>query len=234
MGQTMRFRLPLVATAALLVLSACSRGKSPGQSSASAAQSSHSPLATIKALIAAREAGDYKLIESLTRPDAAHLLAETLMAVDEFLEANARLCATVHDNVGPGLPRTIDQSQLAASLDIFSPYVEVLDEEVVEGTSATVSFIVDHRLPAKHTKLRKIDGRWYYDPGSVDATNLPAAFRRMARGLRQVREEIESGRLSPKALRDNPERLMNEVRVRLMPGVKLLPPPPAKPKPDGG
>ncbi|MCH8316032.1 MAG: hypothetical protein IIA64_08675 [Planctomycetes bacterium] len=140
----------------------------------------------------------------------------------------------IFDNVGPGLPRTIDQSQLAASLDIFSPYVEVLDEEVVEGTSATVSFIVDHRLPAKHTKLQKLEGRWYYDPGSVDATNLPAAFRRMARGLRQVREEIESGRLSPKALRDDPERLMNEVRVRLMPGVRMLPPPPAKPEPDDG
>ena len=234
MTSSMRLRLTCAGSAVWLVLAACSRNTSQTPDSASAAQSSETPLATIKAMIAAREAGDYKLIESLTRPDAAHLLAETLMAVDEFLSANARLCAVVHDVVGPGLPRTIDQSQLAANLDIFSPYVEVLDEEVIEGASATVSFVVDHRLPAKHTKLQQIDGRWYYDPGSVDATNLPAAFRRMARGLRQVREEIESGRLSRKALRENPERLMNEVRVRLMPGVKLLPPPPAEPQPDGG
>ena len=51
----------------------------------------------------------------------------------------------------------------------------------------------------------------------------------MARGLRNVLEDLERGRLPASDLRDHPEELIEEVRLRLLPGVMLLPAPSTQP-----
>ena len=203
----------------------CSR--SPSQQSAQAGGNlpAVSPRETVARLIEARRTGAYQTMTPLIVPGRNADVLTTLVAVDDFLSANQQLCDLVREKVGLGLAQTIDQGFRAYYLDIFSKYVELLDEHI-DGNTAVVSFTVDGHLPALHAQLRLVDGTWRYDPGPGEYQQLADAFGRLARGLRQVVGEIESGRLSAAQLRDDPELLVREVDIRLRPGVKLLPEPP--------
>ncbi|MGD8454027.1 MAG: hypothetical protein PVJ57_19615 [Phycisphaerae bacterium] len=181
-----------------------------------------SPRQTVERLIELRAAGNYQDMQPLIVPERAADVVVTLVAVQEFLSANDELCRVIRDEVGEGLAKHIDQSFRAYYLDIFSKYVEVLDEQAT-GSTAIVSFTVDGRLPAVHADLRLVEGRWCYDPGPGDYRQLAEGFRQMARGLRHVVTEIEEDRLSSAELREHPELLEREVRLRLLPGIKSLP-----------
>jgi len=183
-----------------------------------------SPRETLRRLIAAREEQSYQKVKVLVVAERADEVLAVLMAVDDFLVANRELCTYVRDEVGLGLAQMIDQSALANHLEVFSPYVELLDE-VVEGDAATVSFCIDGKLPVKQARLQRVGASWRYDPGPGYAPELPKAFHRMADGLREAIVEIKSGRLAVAALRDDPELLAKEVQLRLLPGVKMLPRP---------
>jgi hypothetical protein len=154
-----------------------------------------------------------------------------LRAMDAYLTANEQLCAFVRDHIAIGLSQTIDQSGMAGNLNIFSEYVTLLDE-TIEGDTATLSFMVDEKLPARRADLARIKGQWLYDPGDGDYAKIVPAVERMADGLRRVLQEMQSGRLDPAAMRGHPERLIEAVRIRLLPGVKMLPAPPKSG--DGG
>ena len=184
-----------------------------------------SPLETVALLIQARQAGDYQKMRSLIVSERIADVMTTLLAVDSFLTANQQLCELIRTKVGPGLSQTIDQSHYAYRLEIFSKYVELLDDNIV-GQAATVAFLVDQQLPARHAQLRLVDGAWRYDPGPGDYQQLARAFERMAHGLRQAFQEIHGGRIRLADLRQDPDKLINEVRIRLLPGVKMLPKPP--------
>jgi len=173
-------------------------------------------------LIAARSDRDYGKIRELTVPLRAQDVVATLLAVDAFVLANAALCELVEAEVGLGAAQAIDQSRRAYHLDLFSKYVELLGETIV-GETATVSFLVDGQLPARRTRFLLVDGHWRYDPGPGDYQQLAAAFEHMADGLRQVYAGLQSGRLAAAEFRLNPERLIEEVRLRLGPGVRMLP-----------
>ncbi len=211
----------VIALAASIGCAGCARSSSQSQDSGKAGDPAQTPRETLVRLIAAREAHAYRDIRALIRPQHAEQVVTYLMAVDDFLLANRELCQYVRDQVGLGLAQNIDQSHMAANLEVFSPYVELLDE-VVDGDVATVSFVVDSNLPVKRAELRRVGDTWRYDPGPGYAPELPKAFHRMARGLRQALQEIKSGRLSPETLRNDPDRLVQEVEVRLLPGVKML------------
>lgn len=172
--------------------------------------------------MALRRSGTYAKMEELIVPERRHEVSRTLVAVDDFLHANAEICRYVREHVAFGAAQAMDQSALVAHLDIFSPYVELLHENV-EGDRATVAYQVDRSLPLKYAELRRVDGRWLYDPGPGYLPEIPAAFGRMARGLRQVLAELRSGRLPAEELRANPDRLLEEVRLRLAPGARMLP-----------
>lgn len=212
--------------------SGCSRAPSAA-SSATTAPAVPSPKETLARLLAARRNQEYSQMTPLIAPPHAQDVIETLLAVDDFLSANRALCEYVRNEIALGLADTIDHSAWGANLEIFSQYVELLDEKA--GTDeAVVSFLMDGRLPAKQAKLRRIDGAWRYDPGAGYSPQLPAAFHKMARGLRQTLEDLQSGRLSARDVRDDPRRLLDEIQVRLLPGIKLLPAPPDNSKPAGG
>lgn len=180
------------------------------------------PRQVVERLIQARAAGASRQIEALVVPGAAPSVLATLAAVDEFLSINRSLCDHVRRHVTPGLAAVIDQSRLGDNLDIFSAHVEILSERI-DGEQAEVSFLVGGQIPARHARLVRTNEGWRYDPGEGYDPALPAAFRRMADGLRIVLEDLKSGRLPAEELRRNPQRLIEEVRLRLMPGVKMLP-----------
>lgn len=209
-------------TALVAWCSGCERSARPPSDPGSASAPESSPRATIARLIAVRESGSYQPMNGLIVPERVHEVVKTLMAVDEFLRVNRVLCNYVRDEFAFGLSQSIDQSQWGAHLDIFSRYVELIEERI-EGNTATVSFTVDGRLPVQRARLVRMDGVWRYDPGAGYDPRLPAAFQRMAGGLRQVLDELKSGSLPADAIRADPQRLVEEVRVRLLPGIKMLP-----------
>ena len=170
-------------------------------------------------------------MSELVVSERGHEVTKTLMAVDEFLRANQDLCNYIRDQFAFGLSQSIDQSHWGAHLAIFSRYVELVDQ-LVDDDAATVSFTVDGRLPLQRAKLVLVDGAWLYDPGPGYDPQLPAAFQRMARGLRQVLDDLKSGRLPADKIRADPPRLIEDVRVRLLPGVKMLPTPTTQPADD--
>ncbi len=198
---------------------ACERSTKP------TTQSGRSPRATIEQLIAARGSGSYQSMSEFIVPKSDHEVVTTLMAVDEFLHANKALCDHVRQEITVGLSQAINQSYWSAHLGVFSPYVELVDQHD-DGETATVSFTIDGRVPVQHAELVLWEGAWRYDPGGGYDPKLPAAFRRMARGLRDVLEDLKGGRLDVAAIRAEPDRLAEEIRIRLLPGVKMLPAPP--------
>ena len=203
---------------ALLIVGSCSRSPVPPARPVPAVVG---PRATVERLTALRGERRYAQLRELVIPESTHEVVVTLMAVDEFLDANRRLCDWIRDNVGIGLSQSIDQSHIAEVLGIFSRYVELLDESVTGG-EASISFIVDGRLPTQRALLRKTHGVWRYDPEGGYSEHLPEAFREMARGLDQVLADLESGRISSSELRTTPEMLGERVKVKLRRGVRLL------------
>jgi hypothetical protein len=223
-----RHTFKLAALLATLALAGCDRwGPSPH-----AKLPDQSPRATLEKLIAARRQALYRDFEPLVVPGRCDELVNTLLAVDEFLSANQLLCNAVRERFTSGLSQSIDQSFLGTNLGLFSRYVELVSEQI-DGDRAVVAFSVDEKLPLQHAELTLMDGQWRYDPGTGYNPQLPAAFQRMAKGLRQVLDDLKNGQLPANLVNDDPQRLIEEVRVRLQPGVKMLPGP-GKADADGG
>jgi hypothetical protein len=209
----------------LVCCATCERARSPDPAAL------RSPRATIELLIAARDTGSYHTLNELIVSERVHEVVKTLMAVDEFLHANQSLCDYVRETFALGLSQSIDQSAWGAQLEIFSRYVELVDQHI-EGDTATITFTIDGRVPVHRAHLVRVEGAWRYDPGSGYDPRLPAAFERMAQGLRRVLDDLKEGRLSVDAIRADPRQLVEEVRVRLQPGIKMLPPAATQPSDD--
>ncbi len=211
---------------ALVFLAGCSR---PPAAAARGAATAVGPRATLQQLCTLRQQQRYNELPALIVPGRGDDVVRFVRAVDEFLAANRRLCDWLGEHAGLGLSQTIDQSYVAddlamyagEDLGVFSRHVELLDETVV-GERATVTYTVEHRLPAGRARLRSVSGAWRYDPEETCPAELPAALRDMARGLETLRAELESGALALGPLRDDPELLMEKVKARLRRGVNLL------------
>lgn len=209
----------LAIASVLMSTAGCRQTPAPASQPAAA-----DPRGVIQALIDARADGRYADMTPLILPGRAGEVTSTLLAVDSFLQANAALCTHVRSQVGLGFAGGIDQSQLARHLGIFSEYVTLVDA-TISGDDADVSYMVDEALPLRHAALRRIDGQWRYDPGPGYDPAIAEAFQTMAKGLRRVLDDLQRGQLSADDIRANPERLREEVRLRLLPGVQKLPRP---------
>lgn len=241
-----RFRKRLAAPALggfalvlLAILPGCERPPGASQAAHGRPPAGLSPRATLERLLELRARNDYNAMAELIVPERRHETVTTLIAVDDFLAANRELTAYVRQHVSPGAALAIDSSSWAANLDIFSRYVEFRGERephgappeaggTTDGARATameaeVDFQIDRRLPLKTARLRDIDGIWRYDPGPGYQPELPAAFHKLARGLRNVLDDLRSGRLDPVECVSRPEKLVEEVRLRLSPGIRTLP-----------
>ncbi|HMQ16710.1 MAG TPA: hypothetical protein PKC49_12120 [Phycisphaerae bacterium] len=213
-----------IALAAALALAAWSTGCGGGQSPPALAGVARglSPRQVLERLTELRQRADYRAMEALIVAPRRHETIRTLAAVDDFLAADRDLGAYVRRHVSIGAALAIESADWAANLEIFSRYVEFRGE-TVEGDSAKVTYQVDRRLPLKVARLRRAEGVWQYDPGPGYQPDLPAAFHKLARGLRQVLGDLRSGRLSAEECAARPEILVEEVKLRLTPGVQMLP-----------
>lgn len=185
------------------------------------------PRDVVLKLRAARAAKDYAAFDRLILPGRATEVVNVLLAFDEFLAADAKLGEFLREYTNPEFAGAVSQSHLAAALDVFSRNVEVLDARV-HGDTADVGFTVDGRLPPLRASMRLVDGSWRYDPGAGYSPQLPEAFSRMARGLRQMHEDLKTGRIPVDAIHNDIDRLIDEIRTRLTPGLRMLPPPPGE------
>jgi hypothetical protein len=200
----------------------CGCDRPPSRAPAAGPTPAPTARETIAQLIATRNKHQFDDMQALIMPANAQEVIDTLVAVDDLLGANQTLGAALRARGLSGLAQSVDQSYLADNLDIFSPYLELLDE-VVTADTATVGFTSDGRLPVKRATLRRVAGTWRYDPGPGYDPRLPQAFHRIAVGLRQMADDVQSGRLSADQLRDQPDSFIERVRVAMLPGVKLLP-----------
>lgn len=207
----------------LLMTAGCDRSSPDPRPAGGAPAAVRTPRETIARLIAAHASKSYREMESLMVAERAAGAVRTLAAIDEFLLANRLLCDHVREKLSPAIAQLIDQAGIAGNLDVFSPYVELVEEEI-RGDEAEVSFSVDGRVPLKRTRLIRVGGQWKYDPGEDYGANLPDAFRRMADGLRLVLDGLKQGRPPLDRILEKPELLVEEVRVRLIPGVSMLQP----------
>lgn len=222
----MRSAAVIMAVGVLAGLWGCARSPTPPASPSDAAET---PKAVVQRLLNCRSRHQYHDLSALVIADRGAEVVSLLMAVDDFQGANGRLCAWLRSHVGLGLSQTIDQSYVlddladyaGDDLGVFSRRVTLLDEAVI-GDTATVAYSIEDRVPAKRVRLRRVAGRWLYDPGPPVSEHLPAAFRDMARGLDQVLAELEAGRVTRQQLLDSPEVLQEKVIARLRRGVGLL------------
>jgi hypothetical protein len=176
-------------------------------------------------LIAHHDARRYERMDPLIVAEQRNDAVSYVRAMDELLDANRMLGDFVRRHVGSGVLRSIDQSHLAGSMNIFSRDVKLLDEGI-DGERAVIGFTVEGALPARRAELRRIDGAWLYDPGRGDAARMVPAVQRMAEGLRATLRELQAGKLDPAEMRRDPNKLIEAVRVRLAPGIRMLPTPP--------
>jgi hypothetical protein len=187
------------------------------------------PRQTLLRLVELRDQHKYREMPALIVPHRGKPVVDFLMAVDDFLASNRRLCNWLRDRVGVGLSQIIDQSYVVDDLGVyagedlavFSKHVDLLDDAIHDDL-ATVSYTVESRLPARWARLRKLDGSWRYDPGPQLSEHLPAAFRELARGLDLVLTELEGGRIPAEEVSANPDLLVEKVKARLRRGVNLL------------
>jgi len=215
----------LAGAATLAFLLGCSRPSPPP----AAQTASGGPRATLEQVCALREEQRYSVLAALVVAQRGDDVVRFVRAVDEFLAANRRLCYWLSEHAGLGLAQTIDQAYVADDLGVYagedlgvlSRHVELLDEAVA-ADRATVTYTVQQRLPAGCARLRNVAGAWRYDPGENCPPELPAALLDMARGLDNLRAELENGALPLNPLRDDPELLMEKVKARLRRGVNLL------------
>ncbi len=216
--------VPLLLVAALAGVS-CSRVPA----TTAPASDQPGPRETLQRIMELRATSRYKELPAYIVPRRGAEVVDFLLAVDAFMAANGRLCNWLRTHVGLGLSQTIDQAYVADDLSIyagenlgvFSRSVELLDESVTSDV-ATVTYTTENRLPAKTVRLRRLSGRWLFDPGAPLSPHLAAAFHDMARGLEQVLAELHQGRPTTQQLLDSPEPLQEKVMARLRRGVGLL------------
>lgn len=204
------------------ILFALAAGCDRGPSASIARTSDESPLDVARRLIEFRRQRQYEQLYSCIIRAEQHHVVKFLMAVDEFIAANKRLCDYVRENISVALADAIDYAHLAGNLDLFSDHVELLDQRV-EGEKATVTFLVDNALPARRTVMRREDGVWRYDPGRSDASVAAPAIMEMTKGVQTVLRMLNDGTLDAGAVKSRPDLLTDELRVRMLPGVRMLP-----------
>lgn len=215
-------------TLGVLLFSACA-GCEPPHARTTSQPAPIGPRETLLTLIELRASRKYRELPRLVLPGRGADVVEFISAVDAFLTANRRLCNWLRDEVGIGMSQSIDQSYIAddlsiyagQSLGVFSNDIELLDD-AVRGDTATISYAIVGRLPARVVQLRNVNGSWRYDPGRRYNEHLPAAFRELAEGLDLVRTELETGRFPRRDLLAGPEPLLEKVAARLQRGVKTL------------
>lgn len=133
----------------------------------------------------------YKEMESLVDPDRVGVMINTLMAVDQLLDAGAQLQQTAEQRLGPTAAVVCDISDVADYLGPFSRNMQVVSTRM-EGDRAIVVYQVGERVPVERAEVRRMAGRWRYVPDEPDQA-LPALLMQLTDRMVRLRNEAESG-----------------------------------------
>lgn len=202
----------------------CDRGGASPSSAGSAQAGTASPKRALEAMLALRHRRAYTEMSDWVVPGRAQALTDTLSACDTLLNRERQLREFLRDRVSQECSDLIDFSRLAHSMEVFSNGVELLDENV-RGTEAEVTFVINRELPTKSARLVLGPKGWQYDPGDGFDANLPRALRELADGLRRTFDDLHSGAIQPARFRNDAKAFAHELRIRLGPGLRLLPQP---------
>lgn len=167
-----------------LCLGACGCHRSDGQ------HDSDGPVRLFVRLRVLHQQHGYKEMESLVDPGRCTVLVNTLMAVDGFMQAAARLHEAT-ERLGPTAAVLCDVSYLAEYLGPFSRNVQIVSTRI-EGDTAWVVYQVGERVPVERAEMRRVSGRWRYVPDEPD-DDLPRLLTQLADRLTYLRKEAEAG-----------------------------------------
>ncbi len=156
----------------------------------------------------------YKEMESLIDPGRCTVLVDTLMAVDGFMQAAARL-HDVTERLGPTAAVVCDISSLADYLGPFSRNVQIVATRI-EGDTAFVVYQVGSRVPVERAEMRWSSGRWRYVPDEPDY-ELPRLLEKLAERLDDLRGEADAGAYTEQTFIDEYTRqVLTPLRAHLL------------------
>lgn len=188
----------------LLATVGCERRKA--DPSAAAADLS-SPRAVYDRLREWHAGHSYMSMMPWIHPAARDDLIEVLVAVDELMLANTSAQVAIAQSCPSIDPRPFDMSAISNFLDLFSRDAEFVGEKI-EGETAVVTIQVARRLPLKHLRFERDQGRWVYHPGPLP-DGLAASIRLLAKGLDRFATAIAAGTCSP-------DKVDSEFRYRVV------------------
>lgn len=210
---------------ALSLAAGCQTAPAPPNAAALVEARRRSPSQTIRQIVDAYQEGRYADVAVLTLPERATAVVSTLKAVHEFKAANGRLVEFVRARLGAEPANTLDCSAWVDRLDIFSRFIELVNERI-EGGVATVAFMANGELPLKYATLRSRDHVWLYDCGEGYHQRLPEAFLMMARAMDSLVDDLGAGKVPA----EHPALLAEELARRMAPAAALLAPPASQPR----
>ena len=179
------------------------------------------PADVVRQLWEMRARRAYSEMRPLIEPGRARDTTELLSTIDAVLVAERNFREYVRENVGYGVSEMMDLSSIGENLGIFSTNAELLDTNI-EGAVATVSFLVNGRLPTRTARLVRDGASWRYDPEGGFEPDLPKAFRLMTEGYRRMIDDLKSGRIDARRAWKEPEYLGRELSQRVGPGLSMI------------
>lgn len=156
-----------------------------------ASQDAETPASLLVHLCNLHRQHAYKEMESMVEPARVGILVNTLMAVDQLLQAGAQLQQTAEQRLGPRAAVVCDISDVADYLGPFSRNMAVVSTRI-EGDRAIVVYQAGSRVPVERAEVRRTAGRWIYVPDEPDE-GLPALLLLLTDRMVRLRGEAESG-----------------------------------------
>lgn len=151
---------------------------------------------------------DYESLGEYVTVASRSAFVDTLMAMDDFLAANASLQSAVHESMDARLAPLWDLSPWADAMGLFAPQVKVITADD-DGKTALIRYQIADRVPLEDVKLHWVNDRWMYDPGEA-LPGLAPAIRELSMTLNSLAQKVRRRPMS----RDD---LDAEFRLRVIP-----------------
>lgn len=151
---------------------------------------------------------DYDRLATFVAPAGRAAFLDTLVAMDQFIAANAALQTSLRATMDEALLPEWDLSPWADAMGLFAPRVSIIASED-DGRTASVRYQVADHVPLESASMEWTNNRWTYDPGAALPALAPA-IRELASTLNAMAREV---RRSPRTR----DELDAEFRLRVVP-----------------
>lgn len=178
----------------ILALAACDRSGPPPTAVGPArgqAPLASSPADAVVQLQAAFEKRDYESIAALVVPARRLATVDFLAAVEEVLQANARLRQTAESVYQGPVSETWSIGEIENNLGPFSARVKLIGQEL-RGDKAVVTLQEGDHIPLFKAHFVRDKERWLYDAEPIPAAMI-GELRRLATTLDDVAQKVRDG-----------------------------------------